>query len=79
MSDVDQLVKLVEQMSGAIRTLIENQDRLMQQQNHNGQAITDLLHIASNHAETLKMSQAAIERLWLEAGLSFDPPSPQAN
>jgi len=81
MSDepIDQLVKLVEQMNAAIRTLVENQEQLRAQQNHNGQAIADLLHVASNHADTLRTAQAAIERLWKECGLPFDPPPQQAN
>jgi hypothetical protein len=78
-SEVTQLLEMVKEMSGAIRVLVENQDQLMRQQNNDARAIGDLFKVADNHANILRQSQAALERLWAECGLPFDPPSPQAN
>ena len=74
-----QLLALVKEMSTRIATLAENQDKLVQQQNNNAKAIADLLVVAHNHAETLRVAQQAVERLWKECGLPFDPPPAQAN
>jgi hypothetical protein len=76
---IDQLLAMMQEMNAAIRQLAENFDQLRMQGNNNGKAIADLLHVASNHAETLRVAQAAVERLWRECGLPFDDPSPQAN
>jgi hypothetical protein len=76
---INQLLELMKEMNAAIRTLVENQDKLAMQQNNNAKAIGDLLTVADNHAHILRQSEAAVERLWAECGLPFDPPPPQAN
>jgi len=79
MSDeLTKLVEMMQEMNRAIRTLGENQDLLMRQQNNNASAISDLLVVARNHAKILRESQLALERLWAECGLPFDAPQ-QAN
>jgi len=49
MSDetITQLVTMMQEINRAIRTLTENQDRLMQQQNNSAAAIADLLRVAA--------------------------------
>jgi len=76
---LQQLLVMMQEMSSAIRTLVENQDQLMRQQNNNAKAIGDLLKVADNHATILRQSQAAVERLWAECGLPFDPPRKPTN
>ena len=75
---LEQLLRLMMEMTTAIKTLAENQSRLAAEQDHCGKAIGEFGIVLHNHAETLRYAQDALTVVWKQLGLPIDQ-SPQPN
>ena len=71
---IDQLVKMMVEITVAIRKLAGNQEALEREQAHCAKALGELGLVMRNHAEILRQSQTALEMLWEKVGLPFDRP-----
>jgi hypothetical protein len=65
----EDLVKIVQQMHEAMKTVASNQEKLLAEQERMGKAIGETGIILQDHAQKIRNTGAAVVRLWNEAGL----------
>ena len=77
----EDLIKIVQQMHEAMKTVAANQEKLLAEQGRAAKAIGEAGIILQDHAEKIRNTGSAVVRLWHEAGLPIEeapqpPPGP---